>query len=86
MVVSLGMPACQGKHIHEEWADLGEEMSHIQGAVVVRRPDLIDVSSSSPSLLAPASGLDFVKTLQSYFPRFRNSLFSRYDGRYCSNM
>lgn len=68
----------QGKHILEEWADLGEEMSHVEGAVVVRRPDLIDVGSS-PSLLAPAGDLDFVKTLQSYFPIFQSSLFPRYD-------
>eukprot|EP00903_Cladosiphon_okamuranus_P010124 g9587.t1 len=65
-------PCKEGKHILEEWADLGEEMSHIEGAVVVRRPDLI-----SPSLLAPASDLDFVKTLQSYFPIFQSSLLPR---------
>ena len=51
-------------------------MLHVQGAVVVRRPDLIDVSSD-PSLLAPASDLDFVRTLQSYFSLFQSSLFSR---------
>eukprot|EP00752_Nemacystus_decipiens_P013073 g11562.t1 len=72
----LSPPCKEGQHILEEWADLGEEMSHVQGAVVVRRPDLIDVSST-PSLLAPASDLDFVKTLQSYFPLFQSSLFPR---------
>lgn len=67
----------QGRHVLEEWQDLGEEMSHVQGAVVIRRPDLIDPSSTS-SLLAPAVDLDFVTTLQSYFPLFESSLFSRY--------
>lgn len=74
---SVRFTSNQGKHILEEWADLGEEMSRVQGAVVVRRPDLIDVSSTPP-LLAPASDLDFVRTLQSYFPLFQSSLFPRY--------
>lgn len=45
-------------------------MSHVQGAVVVRRQDLTQASGN----LAPAHGLDFVKTLQSYFPTSRDSL------------
>lgn len=53
------------------WADLAEEMSHVQGAVVVRRPDL----TKAPGMLAPANSLDFVKTLQSYFTVFKRSLF-----------
>lgn len=61
----------QGKHIHTEWADLAEEMSRVQGAVVVRRPDLVTV----PGNIAPAVSLDFVKTLQSYFGIFESSLF-----------
>ncbi|CAB1100997.1 unnamed protein product [Ectocarpus sp. CCAP 1310/34] len=57
--------------------DLAEEMSHVDGAVVVRRPELIDVESSPTRLLSPANSLDYVKTLQSYFPIFKESLFSR---------
>eukprot|EP00903_Cladosiphon_okamuranus_P015446 g14266.t1 len=65
---------CRGKHIHTyRGGDLGEEMSHIRGAVVVRRPDLTEAAGS----LAPAHDLDFVRTLQSYFPTSRDSLLSR---------
>lgn len=46
-------------------------MSHIQGAVVVRRPDL----ATTPGMLAPANSLDFGKTLESYASIFRDSLF-----------
>ncbi|CBJ29440.1 conserved unknown protein [Ectocarpus siliculosus] len=67
----------QGEHILEEWMDLAEEMSHVDGAVVVRRPELIDVESSPTRLLSPANSLDYVKTLQSYFSIFKDSLFSR---------
>ncbi|CAM9609592.1 unnamed protein product, partial [Ectocarpus sp. 4 AP-2014] len=70
-------PCVQGEHILEEWMDLAEEMSHVDGAVVVRRPELIDVESSPTRLLSPANSLDYVKTLQSYFPIFKDSLFSR---------
>ncbi|CAM9867121.1 unnamed protein product [Pylaiella littoralis] len=67
-----GSPPCgKGEHFHEEWSDLGEEMSHVQGAVVVRRSEL----SALPGTLAPAISLDFVKTLESYFAIFRSSLF-----------
>lgn len=52
-------------------------MSHVQGAVVVRRPELVEL----PGMLAPANSLDFVKTLESYFPIFKGSLFPiRYGG------
>lgn len=61
----------QGKHFHADWTDMGEEMAHVRGAVVVRRPDLIQL----PGMLEPASNLDFVKTLQSYFAIFKSSLF-----------
>lgn len=61
----------QGRHIHTEWADLAEEMSRVQGAVIVRRPDLAD----APGKLAPAVDLDFVQTLHSYFGIFKSSLF-----------
>ena len=44
-------------------------MSRIQGAVVVRRPDIAKGSS------APVNSLDFAKTLQSYFTTFKSSLF-----------
>lgn len=57
--------------MHSEWADFGEEMSRIQGAVVVRRPDLLQ----APGMLAPVNSLDFVQTLQSYFMIFNSSLF-----------
>lgn len=57
--------------MHNLWSDLGEEMSHVQGAVVVRRPEL----AALPGMLAPANSLDFVKTLESYFSIFKTSLF-----------
>lgn len=60
----------QGKHIHSAWTDFGEEMSRVQGAVVVRRPDI----AKEPGMIAPAKSLDFVKTLQSYFRTFKRSL------------
>ncbi|CAM9442082.1 unnamed protein product [Ectocarpus fasciculatus] len=65
---------CQGFHVHTyDGGDLGEEMSHIQGAVVVRRPDLV----REPASLAPAHDMDFVRTLQSYFPISQSSLLRR---------
>ncbi|CAB1120095.1 unnamed protein product [Ectocarpus sp. CCAP 1310/34] len=68
-------PCCLGTHLHTyRGGDLGEEMSHIQGAVVVRRPDL----AWAPGSLAPAHDLDFVKTFQSYFPISQNSLLRRF--------
>ncbi|CAM9911010.1 unnamed protein product [Ectocarpus fasciculatus] len=67
-------PCCLGVHTHTyREGDLGEEMSHIQGAVVVRRPDL----ARAPGSLAPAHDVDFVKTLQSYFPISQSSLLRR---------
>ena len=45
-------------------------MSHVRGAVVVRRPDLTRAAGA----LAPAHGLDFVRTLQSHFPFAQYSL------------
>ena len=57
--------------MHKAWTDIGEEMSRVRGAVVVRRPDLIQ----DPGMLAPANSLDFVQTLQSYFTIFKSSLF-----------
>lgn len=57
--------------MHAAWADLGEEMSRIKGAVVVRRPDLV----KAPAMLGPVNTLDFVKAFQSYFAIFRSSLF-----------
>ncbi|CAM9129006.1 unnamed protein product [Ectocarpus sp. 12 AP-2014] len=65
---------CQGIHLHTyQGGDLGEEMSHIQGAVVVRRPDL----TREPGSLAPAHDMDFVRTLQSYFTISQGSLLRR---------
>ncbi|CAM9194828.1 unnamed protein product, partial [Ectocarpus sp. 8 AP-2014] len=69
-------PCVEGNRIHEEWMDIGEEMSRVDGAAVVRRPELIDAGSSPTPLLSPVNTLDYVKTLQSYFPIFRDSLFS----------
>ncbi|CAN0214375.1 unnamed protein product, partial [Ectocarpus fasciculatus] len=64
-------PCGDGVHVHTERADLGEEMSHVQGAIVVRRPELAKV----PGMLSPANHLDFEKTLTSYFEIFSGSLF-----------
>ncbi|CAM9799475.1 unnamed protein product [Ectocarpus sp. 6 AP-2014] len=67
-------PCCLGVHTHTyREGDLGEEMSHVQGAVVVRRPDL----AQAPGSVAPAQDVDFVKTLQSYFPISQSSLLRR---------
>lgn len=63
----------QGKEIHADWIDLGQEMCRVQGAVVVRRPILA-------SNIAPANTLEFVKTFQAYCGIFKSSLFpTRYD-------
>ncbi|CAM9841386.1 unnamed protein product [Ectocarpus sp. 4 AP-2014] len=64
-------PCCRGTHVHTyRGGDLGEEMSHVQGAVVVRRPDL----ARAPVSLAPAHDVDFVETFQSYFLISQSSL------------
>lgn len=67
----------QGKRQVAESDDLGEVMSHVEGAVVVLRPDLTNTSDK----LAPAGSLDYARTLQSYFPLFKTSLLPGYDGR-----
>lgn len=54
--------------MHIEWTDFGEEMSRVQGAVVITRPDLA-------VNIGPADHLDFVKVFQSYFTIFKTSLF-----------
>lgn len=59
--------------MHTIFADLGEEMARVRGAVVVRRPDL----TQNENLLTGENKLDFVKTLQSYFTVFRDSLLPR---------
>ena len=64
----------QGKHLHTVWADFGDEMARVEGAVVVRRPGIAGASGR----IAPAHTLDFVATLQSYFAVFRSSLLPRY--------
>ncbi|CAM9436075.1 unnamed protein product, partial [Hapterophycus canaliculatus] len=64
-------PCVKGKHLHTGSTDMAEEMSHVQGAVVVRRPDLAKFSG----MVAPANSLDFAKTLQSYFGLFQRILF-----------
>lgn len=64
----------KGKHIHTyRGLDLGEEMSHVEGAIVVRRPDLTQ-SRDGGGMLAPAHGVDFVATLQAYFATSETSL------------
>lgn len=60
--------------MHREYDDIGEAMSRVQGAVVVKRPDL----TQKPGALTPATSLDFVKTLRSYFSIFKSSLCARY--------
>ena len=69
---SSNFPAAyQGKHIHTyRGGDLGEEMSHVWGAVVVQRQDLTQAAGS----LAPAYDLDFVRTLRSHFALSQHSL------------
>ncbi|CBN75964.1 conserved unknown protein [Ectocarpus siliculosus] len=64
-------PCCLGDHVHTyRGGDLGEEMSHVRGTVVVRRPDL----ARAPGTLAPAYDVDFIRTFQSYFPISQSSL------------
>lgn len=51
-------------------------MSRVEGAVIVRRPDL----AKAHGMLEPAVNANYVKTLQSYFEIFKIFLFpSRYD-------
>lgn len=59
--------------MHAEHADFGEVMSHVRGAVIVRRPDLTETSEA----FVPANRLDFVETLKAYFPIFESSLFDK---------
>lgn len=54
-------------------ADFGEEMSHVTGAVVVKRPDL----TKSPGALQPATSLDYAETLHSYLSVFKSYLLPR---------
>lgn len=64
----------QGKHLHAVWADFGEEMARVEGAVVVRRPGFAE----TPDRIAPAHTLDYATTLRSYFAIFRSSLLPRF--------
>lgn len=65
------LSSLQGVHLHTYGElDLAEEMSHVKGAIVVRRPAL----TRNPSVLAPAHSLDFVATLQTHFLTSENSL------------
>lgn len=78
---SVDLPPClcspcdgihlQGKHVHAPWADLAEEMSRVEGAVVVRRPDL----AKAHGMLAPDVNINYTKTLQSYMEIFNRFLF-----------
>lgn len=66
--------------MHTDFTDLAEEASDVEGAVVQRRPPLTETLHDREASAAtwPVNSLDFVKTLQSYFPIFRGSLFPRY--------
>ncbi|CAN0407357.1 unnamed protein product [Ascophyllum nodosum] len=64
----------EGIHLHKDFADYGHEMSQIEGAVVVQRPNLC---GSNGDGVWPSKDLDFVKTLRSYFPLFKSTLFAR---------
>lgn len=69
----LNQTCSHGKHRHSEFSSFGQEMSQVEGAVVVPRPGLIATNDS----IWPVNDLDFVKTLQSYFLIFNTSLFGR---------
>lgn len=62
----------QGKHAPEESTYFGLAMSEVDGAAVLPRPGLTNLNR-----LWPANSLDFVKTLQAYFPLFWSSLLAR---------
>eukprot|EP00752_Nemacystus_decipiens_P004611 g4210.t1 len=64
-------PCGNGKRILAPWAELAEEMSRIQGAVIVRRTDLAETHG----MFSPAENSKYVKTLQSYFGIFSRFLF-----------
>lgn len=57
--------------MHKDFTNLADEMSRVEGAVVLRRPELLHKAGA----LGPAHSLDFVETLRSYFPIFKRSLF-----------
>lgn len=59
--------------MHADFADPGEEMARVRGAVVVSRSDL----TQTPNLLSPVKKLYFAKTLQSYSPISKGSIFPR---------
>ncbi|CAM9541960.1 unnamed protein product, partial [Ascophyllum nodosum] len=60
--------------LHKDFTDYGHEMSQIEGAVVVQRPNLC---GSNGDGVWPSKDLDFVRTLQAYFPLFKSTLFAR---------
>lgn len=70
---SLPTSTLQGKLMLSEDADFGKEMSHVRGAVVVKRPSL----AKRPGALRPANSLNYVETLRSYFPVFKEYLLPR---------
>lgn len=69
-----GLTVCfvQGKHMPADSIYFGLAMSEVDGAAVLPRPGLTNLDK-----IWPANSLDFVKTLQAYFPLFRSSLLAR---------
>lgn len=70
----------QGKNVLSRLADLGDEMSHVQGAVVVRRPGL----TQHADMLGPVNSLDYAETLRLYLPIFASSLIPGYAMKWCT--
>lgn len=66
--------------MHTDYTDLAGAASDVEGAVVQRRPRLTETlhDRGASAAIQPVNSLDFSKTLQSYFPIFRGSLFPRY--------
>lgn len=59
--------------MHTDFDDPEEDMARVRGGVVLRRSDL----TQNSNLLRPAKKLDFAKTLQSYSPMSKSSIFPR---------
>ncbi len=55
-------------------------MSHVEGAVVVRRPGL----PRHEDMLGPAESLDYAETLRLYLRTFASSLISGYAMKLCT--
>lgn len=73
LLLTCSVNTSQGNHLLSKRDDLAEVVSHVEGAVVVTRPDL----TRDSDMPMADNKLDYSKTLESYFPLFRSSLLPR---------